>query len=139
MIIRVEGRINVDGQWWDIQTEHSVPDNTPSKLKVEMIEQVIKGIASTGKLISRVGANEAPDSTPKVSDPGPVVNGVQAAMFAWPLPHCGIHNEAMAVSKVQNDQLKVSFYCPKRHGQDYCKSRAKVDKTNGMPVFFEVK
>ncbi len=139
MIVRIAGRINVNGQWWDIETEHSVPDDTPSKLKVEMVSKIIKGISATGQIVSRVGAVKSPYGQKNNKQEPVEQNGTQSAAFTWPLPYCELHSEAMTLSKVQKDPSKVSFYCPQRHGQDYCKHRAKVDNTNGVPSFFEVK
>lgn len=139
MIVRIEGRINVNGQWWDIQTEHNISSQLKAEEKTGKIKGIIRGLISTGEIISRVGANDAPVSPKNVPLPHPPDNGAQSALFTWPLPHCEIHNEAMTVSKIQNNPAWVSFYCPKRHGQGYCRHRAKVDNTHGMPTFFEVK
>jgi len=139
MIVKIEGRINVDGQWWDIVTEHSISTGILGEQKVDRIKAIIRGITSTSEIISRVGANESPGSPQTVTVRPEVENGTQSTLFTWPVPHCGIHNGAMKMSSVQKDPAKVSFFCPKRHGQDYCKHRAKVDSSNGIPAFFEVK
>ncbi|MEE8599430.1 MAG: hypothetical protein V3S69_08020 [Dehalococcoidales bacterium] len=139
MIVRIEGRINVDGQWWDIETEHNVADDRSSDDKVRVIKGVIKGLASTGEIISRVGAIDAPVGPKNVPLPHPPANGTQSALFTWPTPRCEVHSEAMAVSKVQNNPAWRSFYCPRKMGAGYCRHRAKVDVGHGMPTFFEVK
>lgn len=139
MIVRIAGRINVDGQWWDIETEHSVSDEFSPEGKVAHITAIIYGISKTGQIISRVGGEQPTAGAQNVTTRPPPVNGVQSPMFTWPIPHCGTHNEPLKLSKVQNDPAKTSFYCPKQMGAGYCRHRAKVDNSNGMPVFFEVK
>ncbi len=139
MIVRIASRINVDGQWWDITSDHIVDDNLSPAAKVLRIKATIRGLSKCGEIISRVGGNIS-NGKPTDLPPDPVApNGVQSPLFTWPIPHCAVHSEEMATSKVQNNPVWTSFYCPKRHGQGYCLHRAKVDNRNGMPTLFEVK
>lgn len=139
MKLTVQSRINVSGQWWDIETEHQVDNDKPSDDKVTHIEWVIRGLAKTGKIISRVGANEqAPLIENSGRRPTDQPAGGQAS-FTWPAPKCKVHEEDMVESKTQKTEGHTQYYCPKRIGEGYCKQRAKVDVTSAIPTFWEVR
>ncbi len=139
MKVTIEGRINVDGAWWDIAIDHAMPNSWPAEQKIERIERVIRGLVKTGSVISRVD-----NSVPVKAAPTPEAQGSngpasQAPLFTWPYPHCKGHGEAMVPSKTQKSEGYTMFYCPKRAGEGYCTHRAKVHMDTGLPSFWEVK
>ena len=138
MKVAIECRINVNGQWWDIVTEHQIDDSLPSEKKTGKIKGIIRGISGTGEIISRVG-NPPPIGAPSDGHPNPVKEtGTNGASFTWPKPNCKVHREAMTESTVQKKPGKVQYYCPQRLGEGYCTQRASVGVTDGMPKFWEV-
>lgn len=139
MKVEVECRVNVKGRWWDIVTEHEVSDDLSSLYKVAQIKAIIGGLASTGSIVSRVGATSLPTNGQVVTEQTHEQEGTEAAGFTWPIPQCGLHREEMKVSTHQKKEGYSQFFCPLRHGQGYCKHRASVDMANGMPKFWEVK
>ncbi len=139
MKVKVECRVNVSGQWWDIVTEHTVPNELTPKDKVSRIEAVIKGLFSTGKIISRVGATPPPPEEPVAEEQTYEQVDIEGAGFTWPIPQCELHREEMKVSTHQKKGGYSLFFCPLRHGQEYCKHRASVDMATGIPKFWEVK
>ncbi len=139
MIVHIASRINVDGQWWDIVTDHIVDDDLPPEKKTGRIKGIIKGLSSTGSIISRIGASPPP--TGEAIEPERAANQppAQTALFNWPAPGCPDHNEDMAQSKVQKDGDVVHYYCPKRTEGAYCVQRAKVEIKTGIPKFWTVR
>ncbi len=138
MKVTIEARINTEGTWWDVQIEHDISANMTPEQKVARIKAIIKGMASTGEIISRVSNNQPP-STPEASQPAPGQNnGANQASFTWPEPHCEVHREAMRQSGTQKTPGQTQFFCPKRMGEGYCVRRASVDQKNGAPRFWEV-
>lgn len=137
--IEVECRINVSGQWWDIVTEHTIPNELTPKDKVSRIEAVIKGLFSTGMIISRIGASPPQPDRQVEKGQAHEQAGIEAVGFTWPIPRCELHGEEMKVSTHQKKEGYSQFFCPLRHGQDYCKHRAGVDMKTGIPKFWEVK
>jgi len=139
MKITIQSRTNVDGTWWDVVTEHNVPDSLSSMEKVGQIKKIIRGMVSTGEVISRVDVSFQGTGRGK----GPETHEPQAwtasPIFTWPKPQCEVHREEMVLSKTQKTEGFTMFYCPKRAGEGYCDRRAKVDETNGFPTFWAVK
>jgi hypothetical protein len=134
----IPSRINVDGEWWDIQTEHHIPDKTPGKDKIDTIQAVIRGLKVAG-LISRVGAKNPPQKVFTGSaGPTDTVPASTSPSMTWPMPHCPVHREVLRQSKVQKKSGVTAYFCPKKLGEDYCPHRATVNNENGFPVFWEV-
>ncbi len=139
MKVTIEGRINVDGTWWDIEVDNLVSDHKSSKEKIVHIEAVIRGLAATGSVISRVDNSVPVKSEPTPEAPDQTGGASQSPLFTWPVPHCKGHGEAMVPSKTQKSEGYTMFYCPKRAGEGYCTHRAKVHMDTGLPSFWEVK
>lgn len=139
MKVFIESRINVDGDWVDITTEHAIEDKLSPEQKVKTIKAIIRGLISTKTIISRIGSFNV-EVLPRDAhaEPGGLAGPVQPS-FTWPAPHCELHREAMTLSSIQREVGFTHFFCPKRAGEEYCKHRAKVDNKAGIPKFWEVK
>ncbi len=139
MLVEIEGRINVDGQWWDIKTSHTIQNSLPTDQKIGKIKGIIKGLASTKQVISRVGV--APPFVEIATEPTPGAGEAtpQVPMFTWPSPSCGEHKETMKESTVQKEPGFTHFFCAQRMGQGYCNQRAKVEHKTTKPTFWQVK
>lgn len=139
MEVTIKCRINVSGQWWDVDFKIPFDPKKSSAEKVDHIEWVIKGLAKTNRFISRVGA--APPFVELAAEPSPTVEEAknESPMFTWPSPNCGEHREDMKESKVQKEEGFTHYFCPKRIGEDYCKQRAKVEARTSKPTFWEVR
>lgn len=135
----IEGRINVDGQWWDVSIEKLIPDDLPSDEKIAKIRGVIKGLTSA-KMISRVGSSPpVPTNGRDLPKANPSPTASDNAGFVLPPPFCDLHRAEMKVSKVQKKPGFIQYFCPKEFGEGYCKRRASVEEMSGMPDFWEVK
>lgn len=139
MNVVVEGRVEVDGQWWDISVEVNVPSGEASVEKGKIIKAYIRGMSSNG-IISRV-----PSPSPQAQQPPPnqppenETDGLQSPMFTWPAPQCKTHRVDMKESNVQEKPGATCYYCTSKIPTGYCKSRAAVDHKNAHPTFWEVK
>ena len=137
MQIRCE--IDEGGQTWEVVTSHDISDDKSPGDKIATIRAIISGLASAGL--------NAPAKVSAKLDAGPVrIDGVAngtgsstGASFTWPPPHCGVHGSELSVSKVQKKDDVVQYYCSRRSGEDYCKSRATVEKSSSFVNFWEVK
>ncbi len=139
MKINICWAINVDGLWWDVESEHQVSDALSSADKRARIRGIIKGITAGCKVIPRaIGSGAMPEEGNKARETIESPPATSSA-FTWPIPHCKVHATAMAQSKIQEEEGLVFFYCPKRIGEGYCKHRAHVASDSGMPKFWEVK
>lgn len=139
MKVCIESRINVDGDWVDITTEHIIEDKLSPAQKVETIKAIIRGLISTKTIVSRIGSFNV-DVIPRDARVEPGKGGqIPGPSFTWPTPHCELHREPMAVSNVQKEEGFTHFYCPKRIGEEYCKNRASLVDATGIPKFWEVK
>jgi len=139
MKLTVFSRINVNGVWWDISTEHAVNSDASPEKKVGRIKGFIKGLHSTGQIISRVAAPPPEPALPKETlNPGGQVEKMPE-ISAYGSPNCSLHHEVMILSKTQKEEEYAHFYCPKRVDGGYCKHRAKVNRKTKVPNFWEVK
>ena len=139
MIVHILCRINVDGQWWDIEIEHNILTTKPGFQKKATIEKVILGLKGVG-IISSVGGKPEPTEPiypPRGTSDQPV--DLPPPAYSWPTPECPIHREPMSASKVQRKTGKHQMYCTQQADDGYCKHRASVDEVTGMPSFYEVK
>ncbi len=138
MKVVISGKINVDGIWWDIDIERSVPDKASPDKKIAAIKAAIKGLAKAGIIPSSgVGGVVTNVNSPSMgNDLNPEPMSQQAALPLTPV--CKTHRETMKESKVQREEGFVNFYCPQREGDGYCRQRAKINN-EGTPSFWEVK
>ncbi len=139
MKVNISWSVNVDGLWWDIQSEHSIADSLSSNDKMTKIRSVISWLNKASDVVPRAGAiavnNNGEIKTSQV-DPGPPA---RSPAWTWPFPACTVHGEVMSESKTQREEGHTMFYCPQRQGDAYCRHRAKVNNETGVPKLWEVK
>lgn len=139
MKVNISWSVNVDGLWWDVQSEHSIADGLSSNDKMAKIRSVISWLASAKGVIPRTTKITKYDNdvaqTEQI-DPGPASAD---ATNVWPSPRCPVHNDYMSESKTQKEEGHTMFYCPQRQADGYCKHRAKVALKSGAPHFWAVK
>jgi len=139
MKVTIKCRINVDGQWWDIDVETEADPQMSPAGKMAYLEKVIGGMAKTGRLISRVD-NSVPAVKPANGQSAPTPEAVVTQpAFTWPEPHCEVHRQPMKPSNQQKKPGYTMFFCPQRLGGGYCGHRASVEVNSGMPKFWEIK
>lgn len=139
MKVSIEGRINVEGVWWDIVTEHEIPDTLSAGSKVGQIVGIIKGLVGTKKIITRVG-NIGPPSPAQSNED---VNGggvTHQAGFTWPAPKCQNCKSEMRASKQQKSDKLVMYFCPEKlDSEEYCRRRASINMETGEIKLWEVR
>lgn len=135
----IEGRINVDGQWWDVSVEKEIDDELLPTAKVAKICGLIRGLTSA-KMISRVGSSPPePTNGRALPKANPSPSASDNAGFVLPPPFCDLHRSEMKVSKVQKKPGYIQYFCPQETNGGYCKRRASVAEMTGIPDFWEVK
>ncbi len=139
MKIDLSWSINVNGLWWDVRSEHSIPDALSSDDKMARIRSVISGLSRVKGVIPRTtkitNSNNGGNQTQPI-DPGA---GASSPTLLWPNPGCPVHEQDMAKSKIQEEAGHSMYYCPQKIASGYCKHRAKVSLETGVPKLWEVK
>lgn len=139
MIVTLHGRINVEGQWWDIDTQIDVKDTLTGEQKIRKIKLTVRGLTSAGIISTVPAPGNVPVQMEAPQGNGITSDGTEAAAFVLPPPHCPDHRGEMRVSTVQKDAGKVNYYCTNQGEYGYCTHRASVDKGSGMPKFYKVR
>jgi len=139
MKVSIRGRINVEGKWWDVTSEHIVDDELTPAQKVAQIKAIISGIEATSEIISTVAVAMPPQQVePEAAAQAANSGAAMPQQLAIP-PVCKVHRDRMAQSKTQRDDTVIHYYCTQKDDQGYCKHRAKVTIETGIPVFWTVK
>ena len=78
--------------------------------------------------------------TPAGQSTGRITPEPSSAAFTWPAPVCPVCARDMKVSKHQNSEGIISYFCPsKKKDGSYCPQVASVDNSNGSTAYREVK
>lgn len=140
MKVEIEGAVMAKDIWWGVNFVIELDDTKSPTEKIAMLKKTIDRIAASGHVVTRMTKSGSPSlvaGQQKNSPPKPGNGGSPA--FTWAPPTCEIHREDMAISKQQNKQGRVAYYCSKRIGDGYCTKRCTVDEKTGKPSFWEVK
>ncbi len=139
MRVTVKGRVNVDGTWWEMSASTDVDDAWARAKKINYVKAFARALSEEG-VISTTPASQLPaQGQPTRSAGGPSDYPMPQQQATDLTPHCPDHREAMSVSTVQNKAGQKSYFCPKRNDDGYCRHRASVEPSSGIPTFWEVK
>lgn len=119
--VTINGRINVDGIWWDIEVDF-MPDgvNTYNALRDE-IEASIRAMSKVRIVSSLPVSGPSPSLADIPTKAGPGLSGGY-------VPVCPEHKQAMDLSKHQSPEKPISYYCPIKSEGKWCNWRGSADR-----------
>lgn len=132
--ITISAYLSVEGEQWLLHLKAEIE----AEDYVALARHTSDMVSKLKKAGFKTFGQKQPSTKPAATTNGP--RQLHIATFTWPAPECPFHDKDMAVSKFQDDDESIRYFCSsKMEGGEYCTQGAKVNNKSGSIDYWEVK